>query len=96
MTLVTLMTLNSPNRAVRGRRLRHPRRLPQPPGRTCAQCRLGDGELEPERDGGRLVWLHRECRRFSGRRSHAPDPRSALRAIPLMTSHKQSSEQSEQ
>ena len=38
--------------------------LGQPPGRTCAQCRLGDGELEPKRDGDRLVWLHRECRRF--------------------------------
>jgi hypothetical protein len=39
--------------------------LGQSSGRTCAQCRLGDdGELEPERGGDRLVWLHRECRRF--------------------------------
>src|SRR5438552_3708149 len=32
--------------------------------RVCAQCGAGDGTLEPERAKGRIVWLHRECRRF--------------------------------
>jgi hypothetical protein len=35
-----------------------------PPGAGCAQCHLGDGVLEAERDDGRLIWLHRECQRF--------------------------------
>ena len=40
-------------------------------GRVCAQCGSGNGELDPHRDGSRLVWLHRECARFWARRSRA-------------------------
>jgi hypothetical protein len=32
--------------------------------KRCAQCNAGGDELEPQRDGDRLVWLHPECARF--------------------------------
>jgi hypothetical protein len=32
--------------------------------RVCAQCRAGDGELTPTRNGGSLVFLHQECAKF--------------------------------
>jgi Protein of unknown function (DUF3631) len=32
--------------------------------KRCAQCNAGGDDLEPHRDGDRLVWLHPECVRF--------------------------------
>ena len=39
--------------------------------RVCAQCGSGNGDLDHQADGNRLVWLHRECARFWARRSRA-------------------------
>jgi hypothetical protein len=43
--------------------------LSGPSAHTCAQCGLDDGEAEPHPVGDRLVWLHKECRRFYARDS---------------------------
>jgi hypothetical protein len=45
---------------------------PQSNGHRCAQCNgKPDGKEEPHPDGDRLVWLHKECRRFYARQAAA-------------------------
>jgi AAA domain len=56
---------------------------PHPNRHRCAQCNgKPDGKEEPHPDGDRLVWLHKECRRFYARQATATADNDSSRSLP--------------